>query len=212
MAKMSAEHLSARRQQILEAARDCFALNGFHATSMQDILAASGMSAGGLYRYFKSKDELVEAIATDVLASLGDACEVLVAAPQLPPLEETVVGLLALLLRVDGERAFLAIAVQVWAEALRTPSLAARVADLLAGVRRDLTRVIDAYQVGGQIDPSVAPDHVARVLSMFIQGFIIQRAILHDIDLAAVEAGLHALLQPALRSWRDAGHRYPGQG
>ena len=157
------------------------------------------MSAGGLYRYFKSKDDLVEAIAVDALASVGAACEALIAAPQLPPLDEMVADLLGVLERSEGKRAMFAIAVQVWAEALRAPSLAARVAELLAGVRSSLAKVIVAYQADGQIDPGVRADDVARVLSMFIQGFIIQRAMLRNGDLAVVHAGLRALLHPPVR-------------
>jgi hypothetical protein len=46
MPKVSKEHLERRRQQILEAATECFARQGLHGTSMQDIFDASGLSAG----------------------------------------------------------------------------------------------------------------------------------------------------------------------
>jgi AcrR family transcriptional regulator len=47
-----------RRQQIMEAALACFARKGYHKTTMDDIVAESGLSKGTLYWYFKSKDEL----------------------------------------------------------------------------------------------------------------------------------------------------------
>jgi AcrR family transcriptional regulator len=47
-----------RRQQIMDAALACFARKGYHKTTMDDIVAASGLSKGTLYWYFKSKDEL----------------------------------------------------------------------------------------------------------------------------------------------------------
>jgi TetR/AcrR family transcriptional repressor of uid operon len=49
----------ARQQQILKAAKSCFVKHGFHATSMRQILEAAGMSAGGAYNYFASKDDIV---------------------------------------------------------------------------------------------------------------------------------------------------------
>jgi AcrR family transcriptional regulator len=47
-----------RRQQIMDAALACFARKGYHKTTMDDIVAESGLSKGTLYWYFRSKDEL----------------------------------------------------------------------------------------------------------------------------------------------------------
>ncbi len=51
-----------RKEQVLEAAVDCFRREGFHRTSMAQISAAAGMSSGHIYHYFDSKEEIVEAI------------------------------------------------------------------------------------------------------------------------------------------------------
>lgn len=48
-----------RREQILEEAIRLFAENGFHATGMGDIGAAVGISGPGIYRHFRSKDEIL---------------------------------------------------------------------------------------------------------------------------------------------------------
>jgi AcrR family transcriptional regulator len=47
-----------RRRQIMDAALACFARKGYHNTTMDDIVAESGLSKGTLYWYFKSKDDL----------------------------------------------------------------------------------------------------------------------------------------------------------
>jgi AcrR family transcriptional regulator len=52
-----------RREEILAAAQRCFARSGFHQSSMQEICAEAGMSPGGLYRYFPSKEAIIAAIA-----------------------------------------------------------------------------------------------------------------------------------------------------
>lgn len=69
-----------RRAQILRAAGGCFVARGFHQTSMAEIAAAAGLSMGLLYRYFRSKDEIVLAAAAweraesiEALAALRDA-------------------------------------------------------------------------------------------------------------------------------------------
>lgn len=53
---------AAREQQILDAAKTCFVANGFHRTSMRQILDAAGISSGGAYNYFASKDDIVKAL------------------------------------------------------------------------------------------------------------------------------------------------------
>lgn len=57
---------SERRDQqvsrVLEAAKQCFVRSGFKGASMQEICSEAGMSPGALYRYFPSKEAIVEAI------------------------------------------------------------------------------------------------------------------------------------------------------
>lgn len=54
--------VAARRQEILDAARRAFIARGFHATSMQQIAAESGVSAGNIYRYFPNKEALIASV------------------------------------------------------------------------------------------------------------------------------------------------------
>lgn len=62
MPKVTEAHLEARRQQILDAAWACFARKGYHETTMQDICAESGLSPGAIYRYFASKETIINAV------------------------------------------------------------------------------------------------------------------------------------------------------
>lgn len=59
-----AERARMRRSQVLEAAKHCFRRVGFHSTSMAEIAKQAGMSVGHIYRYFPSKEALIEAIVT----------------------------------------------------------------------------------------------------------------------------------------------------
>jgi len=49
-----------RRRQIIAAASELFARNGFEGTSIRDIGAASGVLSGSLYYHFPSKEDLLE--------------------------------------------------------------------------------------------------------------------------------------------------------
>lgn len=53
---------AARRIQILDAAAKCFAEKGFHEATMDDIVAASGLSKGSLYWHFENKRDLFFAL------------------------------------------------------------------------------------------------------------------------------------------------------
>lgn len=56
------QRTEARRDQVLDAAEECFRLEGFHGASMARIAAAAGMSVGHIYQYFSSKDEIIIAL------------------------------------------------------------------------------------------------------------------------------------------------------
>ncbi|MDO5695155.1 MAG: TetR/AcrR family transcriptional regulator [Eubacteriales bacterium] len=48
-----------RREEILEAARTCFLENGFVATTMEDVIARTSLSKGGVYRYYDSTVDML---------------------------------------------------------------------------------------------------------------------------------------------------------
>ena len=52
-----------RRREILDAAARCFVRRGVHQTSMREIIADAGLSAGAIYNYFEGKETIIEAIA-----------------------------------------------------------------------------------------------------------------------------------------------------
>ena len=56
---------AANRRAILNAGRRVFARIGFEATTVRDIIRETDLAAGTFYNYFKSKEEVFEAIAED---------------------------------------------------------------------------------------------------------------------------------------------------
>lgn len=46
------------RQELLDAARDCFSEYGYARTRISDVVFRAGMSQGNFYRHFQSKDEI----------------------------------------------------------------------------------------------------------------------------------------------------------
>ncbi len=51
-----------RRDQILAAAVQLFHEHGYHATGMDDIGAATGITGPGIYRHFRNKEEILETL------------------------------------------------------------------------------------------------------------------------------------------------------
>jgi AcrR family transcriptional regulator len=57
----------ARRQRILEAARQCFGEAGFQGATIEAIAAAAGVSNGLLYQFIRSKEELFEVVVEELM-------------------------------------------------------------------------------------------------------------------------------------------------
>lgn len=53
---------AANRDAILASAREVFGSHGFAATTVRDIIRATGLASGTFYNYFKSKEEVFQAI------------------------------------------------------------------------------------------------------------------------------------------------------
>lgn len=63
MPKISEEKRSQRKSQILHAAFQCFVEKGYEQTTMREIFDKARLSAGAVYIYFKSKEEIMRALA-----------------------------------------------------------------------------------------------------------------------------------------------------
>jgi AcrR family transcriptional regulator len=192
--KVSEAHRERRRQQILDAARRRFARNGFHQTSMQDILGDAGLSAGALYRYFHSKEEIIAAIAEDALWQVTAPIGALTAEEPLPPLDTVIEQLLTNAedfgFRPDG---IAYIAPQVWAEALRSPQLRELVQSRFAEIRSAIAGVVRAEQAAGRIPADADADDVAGFLFGSLLGYVLQRVLAGTVDAKSYSAALAAL-------------------
>jgi TetR/AcrR family transcriptional regulator, transcriptional repressor of aconitase len=185
MPKVSQEHLERRRRQILDAATECFARQGFHATSMQDIFRASGLSAGAVYRYFPSKNSLIKAIAenmlNEVLAPAIDA----VSGQCLDP-ADALAAIAVLFKRSDLRARTLPVTVQVWAESFRDPEMADLARELISHISNRLTQVL----------PAGTPPEAARLIMAALQGFAVQSGVLDDVTPELVAAAARAFAVP----------------
>lgn len=91
MPRVSADQLAARRQQILNGARECFARHGYEGATVKRLEVATGLSRGAIFHHFRDKDALFLALAehdaqraADVVAEQGlvQVMRALLTAPQ----------------------------------------------------------------------------------------------------------------------------------
>ena len=81
--------ISKTRQKLVDVARQLFAKNGMERTTMNDIAMASGKGRRTLYTYFKSKEEVYNAVIESELERLSDMLDE-VAAKKIRPQEKII--------------------------------------------------------------------------------------------------------------------------
>jgi AcrR family transcriptional regulator len=192
--RVSEAHLAARREQIIAAATRCFTRNGFHQTSMQDVIKEAGLSVGAFYRYFSSKAELIKAIAEEKVVLIITTIDHLLLQEPVPPLL-TVFD--EVLVQIDGnldEGGPARIAVQVWGEAVHDPVFAELVSNIYGQIRRSAVALAARARDAGQLAPWADPSAAGAAIFGLIQGYIVQRLLVGQLDRATYLAGIAALI------------------
>jgi len=196
MPRISAARANAQRERILDAALTCFAREGFHAATMQDIVAESGLSPGAIYGYFTGKTEVVMAIASERHAMERQRMQQALAAADLDTSLVRLVEGFVLGLRDPQEKTWRRLAVQLWAESLSNPRLKR---EALAGVSQAveiLSPMIRAAQREGRWPRHLDSQSAARVMIAILQGVSLQLAWDDTIDIASVAAALRIMIDP----------------
>jgi AcrR family transcriptional regulator len=196
MPRITAARASAQRERILDAALTCFAREGFHAATMQDIVAESGLSPGAIYGYFKGKLEMVMAIASKRHAMERRRMEHALAAADLDASLTRLVEGFVLGLRDPQEKTWRRLAVQLWAESLSNPRLKR---EALGGVTQAialLSPMIRKAQRQGRWPAHLKPESAARVMVAILQGVSLQLAWDGNIDIAGFASALRIMIDP----------------
>jgi AcrR family transcriptional regulator len=175
MPKLSEGKKQARRLEILDVATRCFARQGFHRTTMEDIIRELQSSPGAVYCYFRGKDDIVAAIAEQRHNRESALLSELLAADDVSEGLERLASTFFKMLQTPQERERRKVTIQIWAESLRDKRIRKIVE---RGIRqRDLlTTALRRAQGSGQMPGDLDPDAFSRVLLGLIQGFILQQA------------------------------------
>jgi TetR/AcrR family transcriptional regulator, repressor for uid operon len=183
MPKISDAKKQARRLEILDVAARCFAREGFHCTTMEDIIRELQSSPGAVYCYFAGKNEIVAAIAEQrhmrESALLGE----LLVLDNVSEGLERLANKFFKMLHDPLEKERRKLTIQLWAESLRDKRIR-RIVERGIRQRDLLTLAVRRAQESGQIREDLDPDAFSRVLLAVIQGFILQQAWEPKLDTA----------------------------
>ena len=186
MPKVSEEYRVARRDEIAQAALRAFRRGGFQGTSMAEIIAESGLSAGAIYGHYPSKSAIVVDVATRVVGArvadirqLADL-EPLPAPPTIPRL---------LIERIRAELGDPSVLLQLWGAAVTEPELRTLVLDVIVRLKATLADYVSLWHQRTHGTPADDADALAAaqvpLLIAAVHSYVVQSSVLPNFDTEA---------------------------
>jgi AcrR family transcriptional regulator len=156
---------------------------GFHATSIAEIIRESDLSAGSVYLYFKSKNEIIAAVVELTLGTAHELFAELLADDPTPSPEETVAYMVDAVMDEQSTTRCSASTCPASPCApgprrSATPEIADRIEQILRHLRRHYAHVARRWQAAGTIDPDTDPEHFGAVLLGIVHAFALQRLLI----------------------------------
>lgn len=195
MPKVTEEYLLARRSQIMQAAIECFSRQGFHRTTMQDIIAEAGLSVGSIYRYFESKEEIVAAIAKEHHAPEAAVLDGVADDTDLFGLLTRLAAVSISRLKDPAEQKWRRVTVQLWAEALRDPQIMQVIRSGLDRPIEQLAELFSRAKDSGELAAPMDPIGAAHLCASLFQGLVLQQAWNPDLDVEAYLSAVSTLVE-----------------
>ena len=222
MPRVTAAHRERQRSRILRAAEECFARSGFQATSMDEVIAAAGMSSSTVYRYFpEGKRSLIRAVLTRRMGPLVERIKRIAESEELLDFERDFIEALTLLnyqrhgaaadsadseadRQDDGREApddvglssWAPLAYHAWGELTRDPEMSVLVQESYRDIHGGLTRLCRNGQRVGTISRRLSPDQMASLIQSVSFGLIVEQLITGRADVEGAAAILRQLLAP----------------
>lgn len=180
---------SVTRQRILDSAHDLILEGGYAGTSLDEILAASGVTKGAFFHHFESKEAMADALWEQYVAGEARAFEDTFGRAQRlsnDPLQQVLIsiGLMEeMYLPLEKPHPGCLLASFAYQNELMTPQRAAQSADVFLVWREALGRKL--REAEALHEPVVPLDHdaVADMLQVVIEGGFIMSKVLDDAQL-----------------------------
>ena len=205
MPKVTVEHEQQQREKILQAAAACFYRRGYHRATIQDVCEEAGLSKGGLYTYFQSKEDVLAAVVEhSFMEGLDEA--IAAAGAGKTAMEKLDLVAATMLTRLIGSEPDPShspqLLLEIWAEASKNLQVNAQCAAGYERWRAFLATLLREGIASGQIKPEVDPERLAAILVAMYDGLMLQEGITKaKVDWARVMATLrHGLFEGILDS------------
>lgn len=204
--KMPEDYRAARRDQILNAAAECFLEKGFHGTTMQDIFEKSGLSAGAVYNYFKSKDDIVAAISeTSRVRNAALIKLVPMAVTEEAPPIAVLKTFFEMLKSPEGGR-WAPLDLSLFAEASRNETIRSGIEANFHSSADALIPFVEEMQTKGECPADIDPRSLVLAFSMLVQGLQILRVVDPHADLDGYVDACLAIARCTFRGPTDREH------
>ena len=219
MPRVTAAYRERQTDRILQAAEECFARSGFQAASMDEVIAAAGMSSSTVYRYFpEGKRSLIRAVLTRRMGPLVERIKRIAESEEPLDFERDFIEALTLLnyqrhgaaadSEVDrqddalqgpgdvGLSSWAPLAYHAWGELTRDPEMSVLVQESYRDIHGGLTRLCRNGQRVGTISRRLSPDQMASLIQSVSFGLIVEQLITGRADVEGAAAILRQLLAP----------------
>jgi len=165
-----------RQEQIIRAAVACFARKGYHLTTMDDIVAESGLSKGSLYWHFKNKKDLLIKAMTWYFNQMAVEADAMLA--QNPDPGEQLKMLLLMFAQVmASDDPLLKIFIDFYAETRNDPDLHSAQRRMMEPYFDLIGSIIQRGIDNGKLKP-VAPRQMAASLMASFDGMFLYKMML----------------------------------
>jgi AcrR family transcriptional regulator len=191
-----AERRDQQAQRILDAAKACFVRSGFQGASMQEVCAEVGMSPGALYRYFPSKEAIIEAICE---ADRQQDVESFIAFFQNPSIVDGLVEAAVAHITHVHERGNAALFAEIRAESTRNETIQTTCLKCQQQVYEIIRERVRFATERGEIDPPVDLDTLMATLMAIGEGIALNDLPSLGVPVANLEILLRAMVEGMLR-------------
>lgn len=219
MPRVTAAYRERQTDRILQAAEECFARSGFQAASMDEVIAAAGMSSSTVYRYFpEGKRSLIRTVLTRRMGPLVERIKRIAESEEPLDFERDFIEALTLLnyqrhgavadsevdrqddaLQAPGDvglSSWAPLAYHAWGELTRDPEMSVLVQEGYRDIRGGLIRLCRNGQRVGTISCRLSPDQLASLIQSVSFGLIVEQLITGRADVEGAAAILRQLLAP----------------